>query len=378
MRRLATVGSVLCLAFVIFSQVALADPLVPDDPKYSYEWYAQSSGTTGSLGLPDAWALSLGDASVIVAILDTGVMTTTPDLAGRLLPALSVTGKAPFSDATLAATTALHHGTWVASVVGMGVDNGIGGAGVGNFSILPITVTDSNGHNMATVVASGIRQAVAAGAKVISISQSVSNYGTLDAAAADALAAGVLVFVSAGNTNAYKDMTDYENLIFVSGTDQNDERWDDGTTGSTWGPFVDLAAPAADILAADPTLSTGYGLGDGTSFAAPLAAGAAALLWSINPDLTAAEVRDLLYTTAVDLGESGWDEVYGWGRLDIGAAAAQAYAMVSVPEPETLALLAAGVGLILARHFSTPWRRRDRQSRQAARRTTSPHPLPTR
>ena len=364
MRRRAYSVAAAVLAFLAAGRAALAGPLVPDDPKYSLEWYAQpGSPGTGLLGLPEAWGYSTGDPGVIVAILDTGVMTATPDLAGRLLPALSATGTPPFSDATLAAATILRHGTWVASVAAMGVNNGIGGAGVGNFSILPITIAGIDGHNTGAWVAEGIRMAADAGARVISCSHAVFPYKVVDDAAAYALTKGALVFMAGGNGNGWASRTGYDNLIFVSGTDQDDNRWDDGVAGgSTWGPFVDLAAPAEDVLAADPTLSTGYGLGDGTSFSAPLAAGAAALLWSINPSLTAAEVRGILYDTAVDLGDGGWDEVYGWGRLDIGAAAAAAHATV-VPEPHTFGLMAAGAALALAR------RRRLRRERAVRRRS---------
>jgi subtilisin family serine protease len=154
------------------------------------------------------------------------------------------------------------------------------------------------------------------------------------------------VFVAAGNSDSQIDMGPYPNLIFVSGTDLSDERWSEGPggLGSSWGPYVDLAAPAQNIFLASPTFTYGYGLGSGTSFAAPLAAGAAALAWSINPTLTPDEVRHLLESTAVDLGTTtGWDEVYGYGRIDIGAVAAGA------PEPATLALLAAGLALLATR-----------------------------
>jgi subtilisin family serine protease len=104
-----------------------------------------------------------------------------------------------------------------------------------------------------------------------------------------------------------------------------------------------LSAPADDILLADPTFVSGYGIGDGTSFAAPLAAGAAAMAWSINPALTVDEVKAILFSTAVDLGESGWDEVYGWGRVDIGAVALAANA--SVPEPCGLVVLGVMVAM---------------------------------
>ncbi len=307
-----------------------AEAFVPNDPRLSQSWHINT------LNLPDAWSLSLGSPNVIAAVLDTGVMTNTPDLAGRLLPAVAPAG------ASVMDGTAIHHGTWVASILAMGVNDAMGGAGVGNFSILPVTVTNSNGNNSSDVVADGIRLAADQGAKVINISLSTLSYGRLDNAAAYAKEKGALVFMAAGNSDDRIDRPHYDNLIFVSGTDRDDHRWDsDGndaniSSGSSWGPFVDLSAPADDILVADPTFASGYGIGDGTSFASPLAAGAAALAWSINPHLTPDEVKAMLLNTAIDLGESGWDEVYGFGRLNIGAVAAAASA--TVPEPSILAM----------------------------------------
>jgi len=314
--------------------------LTPNDPYYApYQWYGSV------MGLPAAWSISTGSPSVTVAILDTGVMAGTPDLSGRLMTPLSTT-----SEGVLDGTTN-HHGTWVASVAGMGINNGIGGAGVGNFTLLPVTVTNAAGGNMSEWIAAGIRLAADNGAKVINISQRTVSYSLLNEAAAYARSKGALTFVAAGNDNRRIAMTDYENLVFVSGTDANDQRWSEGSEGSAWGPFVDLSAPADNIVVADPTLTSGYGLGHGSSFAVSLAAGAAALLWSIDPSLTPDEVQNILYTTADDLGTLGWDEVYGWGRLDIGAAAEQAYQLSLAPEPGTLLLVAAGLGAPLVRRL---------------------------
>ena len=329
-RLLIILGAVLAAA-----TPAWADSLVPNDPYYGYEWYGPK------LGLPQAWGYSLGSGSVVVAILDSGVMAKTPDLAGRLRPPLVSPGLA------LLDGTTCHHGTWVASVAGMGVNNGVGGAGVGNFAILPVIVTDWNGRTTDSWSVNGIRMAADAGARAINVSQYAGDYGRLDVAAAYAKGQGALVFVAAGNGNSKNPMTGYDNLIFVSGTDSLDRRWDNGPgqEGSAWGPFVDLAAPAWHVLVADPTLPNGYGLGDGTSFSAPFAAGAAALAWSINPLLAPDEVYAILKETAVDLGTPGWDEVFGWGRMDIGAVAERASQTAGVPEPATLGLLAAGLVL---------------------------------
>jgi thermitase len=310
------------------------------DPYYApYQWYGPV------IGLPAAWSISTGGPGVTVAVLDTGVIADTPDLAGRVLSPLSSTGSGTLDG------TANHHGTWVASVAAMGVNNGIGGAGVGNFTVLPVTVTTAQGMTDPWWIASGIRLAADNGARVINVSMKTTPYDALDAAAAYARSKGALTFVAAGNDNRRVVMTDYANLVFVSGTDANDQRWSEGTEGSTYGPFVDLSAPADNIVVADPTLENGYGLGHGTSFAAPLAAGAAALLWSIDPSLTPDEVLNILYTTAADLGTPGRDEVYGWGRINIGAAAERAYEMSLAPEPGTLLLLAAGLLAPLARRL---------------------------
>jgi subtilisin family serine protease len=321
---------------------AEAGPFIPNDPRIPTAWHVDR------LGLKDAWRYSLGNSSVIAAVLDTGVMENTPDLQGRLLPAVAPEGT-PILDGT-----AVHHGTWVSSILAMGVNDGIGGAGVGNFSILPVTVTNSNGNNSSDAVADGIRLAADSGARVINVSLSTLSYGKLDAAAAYAKDRGALVFVAAGNTDGRIERPHFQNLIFVSGTNRDDRRWDaDGNdslvtnnSGSSWGPFVDLSAPADDILVADPTFASGYGIGDGTSFAAPLASGAAALAWSINPGLSVDEVKQILFSTALDLGESGWDEVYGWGRIDVGSVAAAANA--SVPEPGLISVTGI-LGLIMLR-----------------------------
>jgi subtilisin family serine protease len=292
-----------------------------------------------------------------VAVLDTGVISYTPDLSGRILPALSaVPDQQPFSDAWLT-NTSLNgglncHGTWVASAAAMGINNKMGGAGVGNFSILPIRIADNYLYSDDNWIASGIRMAADNGAKVINISYAAYNYSILDAAAAYARSKGALTFVAAGNTNGYRNIASYANLIFVSGTDENDQRWNEGNgIGSSYGNFVDISAPASNILLADPTTIHGYGLNSGTSFAAPLAAGAAALAWSIDPNLTPDDVEHILESTATDLGTPGWDQIYGWGRLNVGAVAEAAY-LESVPEPAAwLLLVSAGIAVSL-------WKRR--------------------
>ncbi len=317
----------------------------PNDPYYQqYQW------DLVKIGLPAAWNYTTGSSNVTIAILDTGVVSTTADLSGRLLDPLSaVPNQAPFSDALLTSNIGLRHGTYVAGVAAMGINNGIGGAGVGNFTILPITITNRFSNNFSDWIATGIEMAADEGARVINVSSSTSDYSQLNDAAIYAATKGALVFVAAGNSDGRIDMQAYSDLIFVSGTNELDARWSDGNgLGSSWGPYVDLSAPAGNILVTDPSSASGYGVGSGTSFAAPLAAGVAGLVWSINPDLSPSQVRSILETTALDLGLTGWDETFGYGRID--AAAAVQAALATVPEPQTIVLITLGVlGLFAAR-----------------------------
>ena len=222
-----------------------------------------------------------------------------------------------------------------------------------------------------TRIIQGINLAAQSGCRVITISFAATSYNTVNNAVAAALtsnaAAGrsdFLVFMAAGNGNLNHGLdgsnlnnaqsrSASDHIIFVSGTDQQDHRWvTDASTGSDWGPFVDMAAPEQHILVAngdDPDLP--YGFATGTSFSAPYAASAAALAFSINPNLTATQVQNILFDTAFNPdnpnpGTPFWDQTYGWGRVDFAAVAAVTAA--TVPEPASLGVLALG-GLILLR-----------------------------
>ena len=331
-----TALSVALIVLLGASTASYAGALVPGDPLYSSDWWQ------AAIGLPSAWDVTTGSADQTVAILDAGVMADTPDLQGRVLSPIAAAGLTPLDG------SAYRHGTWAASLAAGGVRNGIGSAGVGNFSILPVTVTDSNDVATLASVAAGIRAAADAGARVINVSMTASSYVTLNQAAAYARTKGALVFMPSGNSNDRETITGASSIIFVSGTQEDGTRWDDGSgqPGSTWGPLVDLAAPAKDILVADGP--DGYPLLEGTSFSSAIAAGAAALVWSANPNLTADQVQNILYDTATDLGTAGWDEVYGNGLLNMGAAVSEAQAMAA-REPATLALMGLGLAAFALR-----------------------------
>src|SRR5438046_1774497 len=154
------VGAIGLIVVGLLASGGRAEEVFPNDPHLNISWHVEK------LGLREAWGYSMGDPSIIAAVLDTGVMSNTAELQGRLLPALAPSGTA------ILGGTSMHHGTWVSSVLAMGVNDGIGGAGVGNFSILPVTVTSANGTNSSDAVADGIRLAADRGARVINISLS--------------------------------------------------------------------------------------------------------------------------------------------------------------------------------------------------------------
>jgi hypothetical protein len=346
------------IAGMLLAVSAKAD-LITTDPYFSDQW------SLAKMNVPTAWGYSLGSSNVTIGVLDSGIIFATPDLQGRYLT--------PLTSAGATDSSALYpHGTWVASTIGMTINNGIGGAGAGNFSILPIRIVDSLGSSSDSRIIQGINLAAQNNCRVITISYSAASYSAINNAVASALAANqaagrkdFLVFMAAGDSNSIRSLGDTnldnaqsrladDHLIMVAGTDQSDGHWASNSTfGSDTGPFIDIAAPAEHILVANGTDTTNpYPFAAGTSFAAPYAASAAALAFSINPDLSADQVQNLLFDTAFNPdnphpGTPYWDQTYGWGRVDFAAVAAAAAA--TVPEPAGLALLGCGAALLLRR-----------------------------
>jgi type VII secretion-associated serine protease mycosin len=268
------------------------------------------------LDLATAHQLSRGDG-VTVAIIDSGVDASHPDLGDNLLPGVDLVDPDNRN-----AWTPDDHGTLVAGVLG-GQGHGTGG-GDGVLGVAPIRATDDRKEDRqqptSRLVADGIRQAVADGASVISVSLS-SDYSEVDErAVAAARRADVVVVAAAGNRS---DDEESEGVTFpaalptvlaVGGVDQDGELAGFSVTG----PELTLTAPGEEIVTTRP--GGEYAVASGTSFAAPIVAGAAALVRSRFPELTADQVIHRLVTTATDAGPSGLDERYGHGVVDVVAA----------------------------------------------------------
>lgn len=294
---------------------------IPDDSLFGSQWHHTKIGSSV------AWDITRGDPNLIIAILDTGVHASHPDLAARIVPGWNIVSNN--SD-----TTDINgHGTVTAGAAAAIGNNSIGVTGMAmDVKIMPIRITnDPGGWATWSSIANGFIWAADHGARVASNSYESHNSGsTMNSAAGYLRDRGGVAINSAGNTGAEQLYSDMPNLITVSATNQSDLR----PSWSSFGDYVDVSAPGVSILTTwGPS---GYGNTHGTSLSAPLVAGVAALMFSANPALTADDVETILETSAVDLGEAGWDKYYGHGRVD-AAAAVQAALTYDPPVQDTIA-----------------------------------------
>lgn len=276
----------------------------PNDPYFGSEWHLPKTGVVG------AWDIAKGDG-VTIAILDSGVDGTHPDLASRMVPGWN------FFDNNSNTVDVTGHGTKVAGTAAGLMSNSIGVAGVaGQAQVMPIRITDTAGNGTFAAAASALTYAADHGARVANMSYAgmMRSTGVASAAQYYRSKGGVLT-ISAGNTGTeVADIPALDTVIVLSATDQNDVK----ASWSSSGSYVDLSAPGASIYTT--VAGGGYAAVSGTSFSAPLTAGVVALMMSAKPGLTPVQIEDLLFTTAFDLGASGKDKLYGYGRVDALAA----------------------------------------------------------
>jgi len=270
-----------------------------------------------------AWDTTFGSDSVTVAICDSGLLLTHPDLAGNRVEGYNADQKKWESDGgdPSQAYVAIgeSHGTWSASSAAAIGNNGIGTIGSGgNFKHRPIQVSNAQlgGSAYSSTLAHCAEVACNAGDRVVNISYSGATDSSRRSAATYCRQRGALVFHSAGNDD--RDITGYntdaDDLIVVGATDSTDNK----SSFSAYGSYVDIMAPGSDIVGAgvDGSGNPGYYYISGTSFSSPLTAGLAALIWSANPNLTADEVEQVIKESADDLGAAGKDNVFSYGRIN--------------------------------------------------------------
>ncbi|RII08014.1 Subtilisin E precursor [Streptomyces sp. YIM 130001] len=275
--------------------------------------------------LDDLWKESTGKG-VRVAVVDTGVDARHPQLAanvdsggGNFLPAKDSRGRPLERGAANGTSDSAGHGTRVAGIIAARPTPGTGFAGLApDATILPVRHNDAAGNGSAGTLAQAIRYAVAADADVINISQdtagAVRPSAALEEAVAAALRSDVVLVAAAGNrgTGGRSRPTypaSYPGVLAVAASDRSNER----APFSQAGDFVGVAAPGVDIVSTVP--GGGHCADHGTSFAAPYAAGVAALLRAKHGDWTRQQIVARIQQTA-ERSAPGADRLLGWGVVD--------------------------------------------------------------
>lgn len=277
--------------------------IAPDDP-----WYANWEWQLRKIECPAAWLTSTGNSLVTIAVLDTGVDGAHEDLATKMVPGWNV------FDNNSDARDVNGHGTLVAGTAAAASNNGRGVASIAwGCRIMPIRISDTSGLAYYSTMASGLIWAADHGARVANLSYRASTSSTVATAAQYFQSKGGVVTVAAGNEGVFDSSSDNPYVLTVGATDSNDQLYSWSNTGSN----LDIVAPG---WAYTTVRSGGYSAASGTSFAAPIVAGVAALVISVNPSLSGADVQNMLKQSANDLGAGGWDTSFGWGRVNAAHA----------------------------------------------------------
>jgi subtilisin family serine protease/subtilisin-like proprotein convertase family protein len=332
---------------------------VPNDPQFPAQYALQK------ISAPAAWDRGYGNRRTVVAVIDSGVDYTHPDLAANVWTNLGeVPGDGIDNDGD-GYVDDVHgwdfanddnnpmddngHGTHVAGIIGATGNNGTGVSGVAQLTqIMPLKFMAADGGGLTSDAVSAINYAVARGARVINASWGGSDTDpALQAAIGRASAAGVIFVTAAGNSGANNNTAAFypanyvrtaANVVTVAATDANDALAGFSNRGSA---TVTLAAPGVNVLSTLP--GGGYGTKSGTSMAAPMVSGAVAVLWDQNPTWTAAQVLAKLKASVDPLPGLAGQTITG-GRLDLAKMldASPAASPTSPPAATGVARVAAG------------------------------------
>ncbi|MCB0178554.1 MAG: peptidase S8 [Anaerolineae bacterium] len=293
----------------------------PSDPYFSSQWAYDVAEFSS------AWDITKGNSDVVVAVIDTGIDLDHPDLNCMVSDgATKITSGFDFYNGDDNPDDDNGHGTHVAGTVAGCTDNGLGVSGAApNVRLMPIKVLGSGGSGSYADVADGIIYAANNGAKIINLSLGGSSGSdTILNAVEYAYNKGVLIVAASGNANTsiYYPAA-YSQVMAVGSTDSGDTR----SSFSNYGAGLDVVAPGEFI---NSTMrGGGYGYLSGTSMASPHVAGLAALVWSAEPGLTHNGVRQIIRDTADDLGSVGYDNFFGYGRINAWSAL-EKYATIDV------------------------------------------------
>jgi thermitase len=292
------------------SNIRFHSNFVPNDPYSDLQW------ALGKIDAYSSWNISLGSRNILVAVVDTGVDYNHPDLAANYV-SLGYdwvnNDSDPMDDEG--------HGTHCAGIIAAAFNNSIGIAGVAQVQIMAEKGLSRFGTGWSDDLASAICHAADQGVKVISCSWgSYEDSELIHDAVRYAYENGVLVVASAGNDawDLKNYPAAYEEVVAVTATDRSDER----ASFANYGDWVELSAPGFQVFSTVP--DSAYAYKSGTSMSTPFVAGVAALIWSRFPKMTLDQVRQQVLKTSDDLGDSGFDIYFGYGRVNARKAVEEA------------------------------------------------------
>ncbi len=293
----------------------------PNDP------YFNCIGQWGvcKIGADSAWDVTLGSRSVVVAVVDTGVWWTHEDLQANMWvnPSDGTSHGYDFIDGDRNPMdndpSGLYHGTGVAGVIAAITDNNVDIAGVAQVRVMALRSLGSNGQGSSLNTSQAIHWAAQHGAKIINLSLGTNEtFGgptDIQLAIDYAWSQGALVVAAAGNGGI--STLDYParlpNVVSVAAIDETGRK----ASFSNYGSGLDLAAPGTTIFTLGGGTNSQLHTLQGTSFAAPFVSAAAALLLSVDSNLTNVELWNILNSTAVQPGGgTGYNTNYGWGVVN--------------------------------------------------------------
>jgi subtilisin family serine protease len=290
----------------------------PNDPGLGQQW------AWSRIQAFQAWDVTQGSSSVTVAIVDTGIQRTHPDLDSKIVAGWDYVQNDNAPD------DGNGHGTHVAGTSAAETNNSTGGAGTcPNCRLMPVRVLDNNGSGSLTNVANGINFAASNGAKVINLSLGGPGSTTLQNAVNNAWNQGVFLACAAGNSNTSNTSNAYPaayaNCFAIASTTSTDAR----SSFSNYGSWVEVAAPGSSIYST--WLNSGYNTISGTSMATPHVAGLAGLLASQG--LSASAIRTRICSTSDAI--SGTGSLWTCGRINAYRAVTGSGGSTPTPTPTT-------------------------------------------
>ena len=309
--------------------------LIPNDPYFSMSWglhnIGQSLGTIDvDMDASEAWDITTGSPDQIVVVIDTGVDPFHPDL--NLVPGADTTDDGPSDGRPFNSFD--NHGTAVAGCVSAKINNWMGSAGIAPASKVAsaraFRAVNANGGwvTQSSWTVEALNWAESIGARITNNSNAYDfSSAAIDTKYAQTRDNGMIHFASVHNDG--EEIITYPALLPSVNAVAAVDRFGKRPWFGNYGPGVDFAAPGHEILSTDRSGTDGYVAGDyligsGTSFAAPYAAGVAALILSRNPTLASLTVEQILNDTCMDLGDPGYDLQFGWGVVNAAQAVAMA------------------------------------------------------